>query len=254
MGLDVVGDRIRVLDRLAVHVYDIQSSVGTIHEVDRAEPVVRRGQELGARVGAPRDDQRSITIERLAMDQIAADVADESVATEFGRIGVAAINRHAGSRREISDSELLREGERAEHGGIGNAPPRSNHAPRLGRAFAKYGGGRSLFSDRANGAWRSEVRVATQISLLEHDLLDVVAVVADEAVSPIVEAEPVLFATRDGRDGKRRRIERQILPVKLADLFAVADERAAVAPGGKDDTVIETPLERVGHGLNVVAA
>ena len=54
--LDRLGDRGRVLDRLAVHVQDQERAVGGVGEVDGPEPVVRRGQELDLLVGPRREE------------------------------------------------------------------------------------------------------------------------------------------------------------------------------------------------------
>src|SRR5262245_48759264 len=52
LGLDVVGDRPGVFDRLAIHVEDGQRAVGGVDEVNGAKPVVARADELGVLVGA----------------------------------------------------------------------------------------------------------------------------------------------------------------------------------------------------------
>ena len=83
--LDRLGDRERVLDRLAVHVEDQQRAVGRVGEVDRPEPVVGRGQELDLRVGPRREVTRAVDRQDLAVDEVAADVADEGVAAVFRR-------------------------------------------------------------------------------------------------------------------------------------------------------------------------
>ena len=58
--LDRLGDRERVFDRLAVHVEDEQRPIGRVGEVDRAKPVVGRGEELHARISPGGEKRRAV--------------------------------------------------------------------------------------------------------------------------------------------------------------------------------------------------
>ena len=254
VGLDVVRDRVGMLDRLAVHVDDVERSVGRVHEIDGAEPVVGRGDELGVLVGAPRGHEHAVTRERLAVHQVAADVADERVPPECRRIGVSPIDRDAGRGGEVTDGELFRAGKRAQHRRVRDAAPCADDPPRLGRAAAKDGRGRPLFGNRADRFGNRHIRIAANVAVLEHDLLDVVAVVADETVSPVVERQAELLAPRDRRNLQRCGIERDVLAMNGENRLAVADKVAPVASAGKHDPVVEAPFKAVGDGLDVVAA
>ena len=86
LGLDVVGDRPGVLDRLAVHVEDGQRAVGGVDEVDGAEPGVGRGEELGlllsgCAVGA---EGHAVGLDDHAVDDVVGDLAEEEVPAEGG--------------------------------------------------------------------------------------------------------------------------------------------------------------------------
>ena len=98
--LDVLGNRIRVLDRFAVHVENIKGTVGTVDEVDRTEPVVSRRDKLDLLVGPPGNEGRARGGHGLAMHQVAANVSDERVATERSGVGVAGVDGDTGRGSE----------------------------------------------------------------------------------------------------------------------------------------------------------
>ena len=72
----------RVLDHLAVHVEHVQRAVGRVGELRRAEPDVGRGDELAPFVHAASLQPDAVGFEHLAMDDVAAHVADERLADD----------------------------------------------------------------------------------------------------------------------------------------------------------------------------
>ena len=87
---------------LAVDVDDVQRAVGRVGELRRAEPGVGRRDELPPLVGALRDEADAVGLEHLAVDDVAADVADERLAAVFGGERVAAVDRDAGRAGEVA--------------------------------------------------------------------------------------------------------------------------------------------------------
>ena len=89
----------RALDQLAAHVDDPEAAVGGVGHLHRAEEAVARGEELAAGLGIAGRHEQAVRLGDRAMDEVVGDVADEQVAAELGRVGVAAIDRHPGRRR-----------------------------------------------------------------------------------------------------------------------------------------------------------
>ncbi len=120
-------------DQLAAHVDDPEAAVRPVGHLHRAEPVVARGEELAALLGALGHHPHAVRHGEGTMDEVVGHVADEQVAPELGRKGVATVNRHAGAAGE----EARR---RAPLVGAGDDPlapqSRPQRPPRLDRADA----------------------------------------------------------------------------------------------------------------------
>src|SRR6185437_5764636 len=81
------------------------------------------------------------------------------------------------------------------------------------RADAKHLGLRTVGRDALSRAGGAEIRIAGQVAVFEHHLLDVVAVGADELAAPVVEAHAVLGAAAGRREGPGPRIAGDIAAV-----------------------------------------
>ena len=96
-----------------------------------------------------------------------------------------------------------------------HAQARAHDAPGLVRADAKHRRLRAVARDAFARARRGVKRIAREVAILVHHLDELVAVVADELVAPIVEGEPVLRAA-----GRHLGVAQPVLtpgnPVKLS--------------------------------------
>ena len=195
--LDRFGDRQRMLDRLAVHVEDQERAVGRVGEVDGTEPVVGRREELDLLVGASRQELSAVLGNDLAMDEVAANIADEGVAQVFGRECVAAIDGDAGRRGEEAGGHQLGRRQSLAKLRVGRALASADDPPGLGRADAEDGRGGAFGGDVVDDRHARERRIAFEGRRRQDDLADVIAVATSEAMAPIVEAVTELAAAGD---------------------------------------------------------
>ncbi len=254
--LDRIGDRGGMLDRLAVHVQDGERAVRRVREVHRPEPVVARGQEFDTRIGPGRLEDRAVLGERLAVDQVAADVADEGVAVVLRRVGGAPVDRDARGRREEAGRDQLRRRQSLHHVRVGRSLAGPDDSPGLGRADPEDRPRAAFDRDVGQHGPRRVERVPVHGLGGKHDLPDVVAVIADEPVAPVVEAMAELAAARDrlevrpvGPEAEVAAAEGHGLRVGLgqvADLAAIAPARPVDPAVGAPDQAVHEPLHVLG--------
>src|SRR5437660_7863711 len=120
-----------MLDHFAIHIGEVKSTVGSIGELDGAKPEVFRGDEFdllfaGRTFG---DQGHAVGIELFAMNQVAPNMGDESVAVEVIGKSVAAINGDARGRGEIAGSAPPTFDQAWDL--TTDAPFRANYAPRF---------------------------------------------------------------------------------------------------------------------------
>ena len=130
-ALQLRRQRPRVLDRLAIHVHDVERAVRRVRHGHGPEPVVARGEKLFARLlrCAFGEEVQSLAPQTFAVTQVAAAVCDKRVAVILGWKGVTAINRHAARAGEVTGrapAALDRAGHES-----GDPPLRAQDAPRL---------------------------------------------------------------------------------------------------------------------------
>ena len=100
--LDVVRQRERCFDHLAVEVEDVDGAVRAEGQVDRAEPVVRRGQELAVVVRSDRGEGGPLLFEQFAVNDVVSRVADEVVAVILLRQKLASVDQWAARGRNVA--------------------------------------------------------------------------------------------------------------------------------------------------------
>ena len=137
------------------------------------------------------------------MDQVSSNVTNERVAVIFFGIGPASVNGDTGRRSEVAhrvlggdSSGILAGVQRQEFPGAAfddqlvalglGTPLLPNDPPRFGRTCPVDRSTGAVASDASHRTGRSEPRIARQVLLGKHYLLHVVAVTADESLSPIV--------------------------------------------------------------------
>ena len=94
---------LQVLDHAAVHVGDVERAVGGRQQVDRAEALVGRGEELALRMRVGRGEPAvGAFLHDVAAHQVARRLGDEDVAADVGRQPIAAIDGRRPGRLEAS--------------------------------------------------------------------------------------------------------------------------------------------------------
>jgi hypothetical protein len=98
-----------MLDRLAVHVADVQRAVGRLGQARGSKPVVRGGEELAApELFRPTSGKnRPARLEQFPVDEVASDVPDERVAAVLGRKRVTPVDEDSRRRGEEPDGHEL---------------------------------------------------------------------------------------------------------------------------------------------------
>src|SRR5947209_3692713 len=97
-----------MLDHAAVHIDDVERSVGTELHVYRAEPLVGRGEEFFAFVSGLGSEGRAGGLHDLAVNQVAGWVASEDVPLEFGGQEIAPIDIDAAGSSELAGVQIRR--------------------------------------------------------------------------------------------------------------------------------------------------
>ena len=95
--LDHVKRNVNRLDDRTAHVENVKSAVGCVHEIDGAEPVVRRAYELGSLLARSTNCLKrwSVRNQDSPMNQIVLGVTNEDVAVKLGGPRTATVNRGA---------------------------------------------------------------------------------------------------------------------------------------------------------------
>ena len=125
-------------------------------------------------------------------------VADNGHPVPLAGPSVAAIDRGARRAGEIAGGAPAALNN-ARHD-AGGAQSRADDPPRLHGTRAKDISLWPIGRDAAAGRRRRDIRIAGEITVFVHHFLKVIAVGADEAVSPIIERQAVLGAAADGGD------------------------------------------------------
>ena len=243
-----------MFDHFAIHVGDVERAVGRVGELHGAKPVVRGRDEFDfLLVGRPLGLQfHAIALDLFPMDQITAAVCDESVTDKLFGPRVSAVNGDARGPREIT-RRTPAAFDRPRHQ-TGHSPFGANDAPRFVRADPINFCRRTVHGDIDQCARHGVVRIAPGVAVFVHHGLDVAAVRADEFAAAIVEAQSVLRAAAIGAKIERAWVERKIASPQInrrrAGLLHAHDFAAAHA-GSAMNTVVEEPIERVQHRLNV---
>jgi hypothetical protein len=97
--------RPRMFDHFAIHVANIEATIGGVCELHRPKPVVRAGKEFSVLfIRRTYCLQRSgfIAIDLLSMNQIPAGIADEGISRKIIAVCVPAVNRYSSGPGEIS--------------------------------------------------------------------------------------------------------------------------------------------------------
>ena len=186
-----------MLNRLAIHIADIQTPIRSVDEIRRAEPRIGGGDELDVLIRSLRGRDDASLLDRLAMDHVAADITYECVSAELRRIGIAAVDRHSSGRREEADRHQLGQRQSLLHLWVIGTTTSSHNPPRLGGAFAKNRSGSPLDGDRFDRLGSSDAAQAIQGLDGPDHLLDVVAVAAHKPLAPVVKAVAELLSTGD---------------------------------------------------------
>ncbi len=186
-GLDVVGNRPGVLDRLAVHVENVQGSIGRIHEIHRSEPGVSRGEKFGVAVRTVGAEGHTVGFEHHAEDHVIRHFAEEQIAAVWLGIGVAAIDGHAAGGGQITGADQFTPGIRLADGRPALGP---QHAPGLRRADAVNGDRVAAGGGVVQGSRCGKVGISFEVSGGKDDVLGRVADVAEEPVAPVIERVP----------------------------------------------------------------
>lgn len=91
-SFEVVWDRPRVFDGFAIHIEDVERSIGGMDEIDGAEPVVGGGEKFLAFVDAMRGEGDACGVHGFTVDEVAGDFADEELTAIGIGIGVAPVD------------------------------------------------------------------------------------------------------------------------------------------------------------------
>ena len=120
-------------------------------------------------------------VQRFAMNQVAGRLAGEDGPAIRLRQQVAAVNEDAASRGESAGVQVRRRPVLAD---------RIDLRPGPGHRRFQFG---RVFENRRHG----EIRIALQIAIRQHDVPEVVVVIANEPLAPVVERQPVLAHAGD---------------------------------------------------------
>ena len=188
------------------------------------------------------------------MDKIAAHIAHEHVAAVRRWIGRASINRDASRRSKEAGREQLRRRQTARKHGIGRALTRTDDPPRFRRTDPKHRRGRPLGGDVEDHRRGNQGGIAFQVMRRQNDLADMIAVVAGEAMSPIVKAMAELPASRDRLKSGTVRLETKVAPTN-GDRLGLGPrtvvDRPTVTAGHAIDPTVRTPEQPVEQSLDI---
>ena len=97
-----------ILDDAPIEVDDHQGAVRSRGKSHGPETFVRRPQEFGLVVRAPRAQRRAVVSEHDAPDEVGRRLGHEHVAVELGRQPIAAVDLRAARRRHLNDRAVGR--------------------------------------------------------------------------------------------------------------------------------------------------
>ena len=188
---DLDGEIVGVLDRLAVHVADVEGAVGPRGEEDGTHPVVGAGQELDAGDRRTGPEGRPGRLEPVEVDQVPRRIAREDAATVSVGQAVAAKHR---------DRAGGGEGPRVRVGGR-DVPADGVEPRRRPVSLERLRGhlGRAVL----HGLREPQMRVAPERGRGNHHVLHLDPVVADEPMPEVVEAQSILGPPVGGLEGAR---------------------------------------------------
>ena len=169
-----------MLDDAAVEIDDVERAVGTREQVDRAETLVGRSQELRLVVIRRGHEGAAFGLHHVALDEIARGLAHERVAVGVGREEVGAVDPRRAGGGELLELEL------AEHLGAIAAVDAGVDADRPDELLLRD------LPVQARGA--AEVRVAVEVRRRDDVGAHLVAVAVMEEVAEVVLREAPLPA------------------------------------------------------------
>ena len=183
-----------MLDRLTVHVEYVDRAVGRVHELRRPEPVVARREEfvsLGP-VGTLGAERLADSRQPFAVDEVAADVADEEIAAKLVAVRVSTVNEEPGCRGEKADGDQLGGGEALLRVLRARPPAGAHDAPGFRRTRTEDGGRTAVDGKRATDRRRRQPRISREVVLADDDVTCVIGVAAREPMAEVVEAHSEL--------------------------------------------------------------
>src|SRR5262249_23624452 len=140
---------------------------------------------------------RAVNHQFLPVDEVASDIADEQVAAILLRISRAAIDGGPGRGREEPGRDQLRRGQSLRELGVGGALAGPAHAPGPGRTEPEHGRRGPFGGDIEDYRRGDQGPVPLEVPRRQDDLPGVVAIIAGEAVPPVVERVTELPAAGD---------------------------------------------------------
>ncbi len=200
------------------------------------------------------------------MDEIGSAIGDEDIAGDIGRVGIAAMDGGAGGAGEVAGGAAT-----AFDGALdeaGDAPAGAEDAPGFIGGTPEDGGGRAIGGDAYACGGEGIEGIVGEIGIVVDDLLEVIGIGADEAATGGVEGHAVLTAAGGGFESECPGIEGEIATAQgdgcgRGILDAVTFEPGA-GEGGIDamhatggeagdavDALVESPMERVEHRLDI---
>src|SRR5262249_28509696 len=183
--LDVLRQRKRRLDHLAVEVDNVESAVRTDGEIDGSEPVIGGGEEFTVAIGPLGGDNRAGRREDVAVDEIICRIADKSVAAVRRWKRVRRVDDWAASRSDVAAGDQFG-GWKSFRVRTTFAASRPLHAPGLERTDAVHFASSPMVGDVERDSTHWQERVAAKVGVGQEDLPQVLAVGGGGPVVPIM--------------------------------------------------------------------
>ncbi len=224
---DLCRNGLRVFDDGAVHVDDVEGTVGPGGEVHRTEPDVGRAQELGAGfTRRPDARERNAGVDDLlAVREVVGGLRDDGAAVVLGGQGITAVDEQTAGRREVA-ARLAAVLDEAAH--LARRPPlRAEHAPLLVGTDAEHGRRGTVLGNVDDGARVLDVRVARRVAEFVHGQHHVVGVARHEPPAVVVEAHAELSAAGLDPQALRPRVDGEVASAQVVGLWLARRRDAA---------------------------
>ena len=99
-----------MLDQLAVHVHDVECSIGTGGQVDWTKGRIGRGQEFSALLGSPGDEGHAGRFENPTVHQVRQRLAHKGIPMVCRGEQIAAFDDRAATGVEVRDRFTVKSG------------------------------------------------------------------------------------------------------------------------------------------------